>query len=157
MTIFQNLNQATTYYIHTYGRTTYRMSDHIVSFWTKFRQDNNKKCNLMFLIISKHLFSMMHHNILETQRNSPHAYINCNLTTISDVHFVDHQMAPSTNRATNINQVTDVNSNRQISLHVQRRVRVDVGHIFGVKTNPYLKIKYTFEIFHQPAVKLKRF
>ena len=43
---------------------------------------------------------------------------------------------------------------RQISLHVQRRVRVDVGHVFGVKTNPYLKIKYTFEIFHQPAVKL---
>ena len=43
---------------------------------------------------------------------------------------------------------------RQISLYVQRRVRVDVGHVFGVKTNPYLKIKYTFEIFHQPAVKL---
>ena len=44
--------------------------------------------------------------------------------------------------------------NREISLHVQRRIRVDVGHVFGVKTNPYLKIKYTFEIFHQPAVKL---
>ena len=43
---------------------------------------------------------------------------------------------------------------RQISLYVQRRIRVDVGHVFGVKTNPYLKIKYTFEIFHQPAVKL---
>ena len=47
--------------------------------------------------------------------------------------------------------------NWQISLHVQRRIRVDVGHVFGVKTNPYLKIKYTFEIFHQPAVKLLRF
>ena len=45
-------------------------------------------------------------------------------------------------------------ANREISLHVQRRIRVDVGHVFGVKTNPYLKIKYTFEIFHQPAVKL---
>ena len=45
-------------------------------------------------------------------------------------------------------------SNRQISLYVHRRIRVDVGHVFGVKTNPYLKIKYTFEIFHQPAVKL---
>ena len=44
--------------------------------------------------------------------------------------------------------------NREISLYVQGRIRVDVGHIFGVKTNPYLKIKYTFEIFHQPAVKL---
>ena len=44
--------------------------------------------------------------------------------------------------------------NREISLYVQRRIRVDVGHVFGVKTNPYLKIKYTFEIFHQPAVKL---
>ena len=44
--------------------------------------------------------------------------------------------------------------NREISLHVQRRIRVDVGHVFGVKTNPYLKIKYTIEIFHQPAVKL---
>ena len=43
---------------------------------------------------------------------------------------------------------------REISLYVQQRVRVDVGHVFGVKTNPYLKIKYTFEIFHQPAVKL---
>ena len=43
---------------------------------------------------------------------------------------------------------------REISLYVQRRVRVDVGHVFGVKTNPYLEIKYTFEIFHQPAVKL---
>ena len=45
-------------------------------------------------------------------------------------------------------------NNREISLHVQRRIRVDVGHVFGVKTNPYLKIKYTFEIFHQHAVKL---
>ena len=43
---------------------------------------------------------------------------------------------------------------RQILLYVQRRIRVDVAHVFGVKTNPYLKIKYTFEIFHQPAVKL---
>ena len=43
-------------------------------------------------------------------------------------------------------------NNSQISLYVQRRVRVDVGHVFGVKTNPYLTIKYTFEIFHQPAV-----
>ena len=43
---------------------------------------------------------------------------------------------------------------RQISLHVQRRIRVDVGHVFGVKTNPYLKIKYTLELFHQPAVKI---
>ena len=42
--------------------------------------------------------------------------------------------------------------NREISLHVQQRIRVDVGFIFGVKINPYLKIKYTFEIFHQPAV-----
>ena len=38
--------------------------------------------------------------------------------------------------------------NREISLHVQRRVRVDVGLVFGVKIHPYLKIKYTFEIFH---------
>ena len=45
-------------------------------------------------------------------------------------------------------------ANREISLHVQQRIRVDVGHVFGVKTNPYLKIKYTFETFHQPAVKL---
>ena len=43
---------------------------------------------------------------------------------------------------------------REISPYVQRRVRVDIGNVFGVKTNPYLKIKYTFEIFHQPAVKL---
>ena len=28
---------------------------------------------------------------------------------------------------------------REISLYVQRRIRVDVGHVFGVKTNPYLK------------------
>ena len=43
---------------------------------------------------------------------------------------------------------------REISLHVQRRIRVDVGLVFNVKINSYLKIKYTFEIFHQPAVKL---
>ena len=43
---------------------------------------------------------------------------------------------------------------REISPHVQRRIRVDVGLVFGVKINPYLKIKFTFEIFHQPAVKL---
>ena len=41
-----------------------------------------------------------------------------------------------------------------IWLHVQRCIRVDVGLVFGVKINLYLKIKYTFEIFHQPAVKL---
>ena len=44
--------------------------------------------------------------------------------------------------------------NREISLHVERRIRVDVGLVFGVKINMYLKIKYTFEIFYQPAVKL---
>ena len=43
---------------------------------------------------------------------------------------------------------------REISLHVQRRIRVDFGLVFGVKINLYLKIKYTFEIFHQPAIKL---
>ena len=45
-------------------------------------------------------------------------------------------------------------TSRKISLHVQRRIRVDVGLVLGVKINPYLKIKYAFEIFHQPAVKL---
>ena len=44
--------------------------------------------------------------------------------------------------------------NREISLHVQRRIRVDVGLVFSVKINLYLKIKYTLEIFHQPALKL---
>ena len=33
-----------------------------------------------------------------------------------------------------------------ISLYVQRRIRVDVGHVFDVKINPYVKMKYTFEI-----------
>ena len=47
--------------------------------------------------------------------------------------------------------------NREISLYVQLRIRVDVGLVFGVKINPYLKIKYTFEIFYQHAVKLKCF
>ena len=47
-----------------------------------------------------------------------------------------------------------LNNIRQISLYVQQRIRVEVGHVFGTKTNPYLKIKYTFEIFHQPAIKL---
>ena len=50
--------------------------------------------------------------------------------------------------------IAEYEYNREISLHVQRRIRVDVGLVFGVKINPYLKIKYTFEIFHQPAVKL---
>ena len=41
-------------------------------------------------------------------------------------------------------------------MYVQRRIRVDFGLVFSVKINPYLKIKCTFEIFHQrqPAVKL---
>ena len=44
---------------------------------------------------------------------------------------------------------------REISLYVQRRiVRVDVGHVFPVKINPYWKFNYTFEIFYQPALKL---
>ena len=43
---------------------------------------------------------------------------------------------------------------RDILLRVQQRIRVDVGLVFGVKINLYLKIKYTFESFHQPAVKL---
>ena len=42
----------------------------------------------------------------------------------------------------------------EILLHVQRRIPVDIGLVFGVKINPYLKIKYTFKNFHQPAVKL---
>ena len=37
-----HIHTHTTYYIHTYIlRTTYRMNDHIVSFWTQFRRDNN--------------------------------------------------------------------------------------------------------------------
>ena len=36
---------------------------------------------------------------------------------------------------------------RQISLHVQRRIRVEVGHVFPVKINPYWKFNYSFEIF----------
>ena len=43
---------------------------------------------------------------------------------------------------------------REILLHVQRHIYADIGLVFGVKINPYLKIKDTFEIFHQPAVKL---
>ena len=37
--------------------------------------------------------------------------------------------------------------NRETSLYVQRRARIDVGHVFGVKTNPYLKIKYHLRSF----------
>ena len=35
-----------TYYVHTTYilHTTYRMSDHIVSYWTQFRRDNKKVC-----------------------------------------------------------------------------------------------------------------
>ena len=39
----------------------------------------------------------------------------------------------------------------EISLYVQR---VDIGHVFPVKINPYWKINYTFEIYNQPAIKL---
>ena len=40
-----------TYYIHILyiHNTTYRISDHIVSFWTTFRRDNNNNNNLQFL------------------------------------------------------------------------------------------------------------
>ena len=43
---------------------------------------------------------------------------------------------------------------REILLYVQRRIRVDVGHVFPVKINPYWKFNYTFEIFYQPPIKL---
>ena len=45
----------TTYYIHT----TYRISDHIVSFWTQFRQDKNWAFTItlwMLLILFIYLF-----------------------------------------------------------------------------------------------------
>ena len=32
----------TTYYVHSCVHTTYRMSDHIVSYWTQFRRDKNQ-------------------------------------------------------------------------------------------------------------------
>ena len=35
--------------------------------------------------------------------------------------------------------------NREISLYVQLRILVDVGHVFTVKMNSYFKIEYTFE------------
>ena len=46
--ILQKLPHTYTYILHTYihilhTHTTYRISDHIVSFWTTFRRDNNKK------------------------------------------------------------------------------------------------------------------
>ena len=48
MTIYQcmwiqwSILQITTYILHTYYvHTTYRMSDHIVSYWTQFRPDKN--------------------------------------------------------------------------------------------------------------------
>ena len=40
MWIKWSILQNTTYILHTNVHTTYRMSDHIVSFWTKFRWDN---------------------------------------------------------------------------------------------------------------------
>ena len=50
MWIQWSILQNTTYILHTtyilrtyYGHTTYRMSDHIVSYWTQFRRDKNIK------------------------------------------------------------------------------------------------------------------
>ena len=40
---FGKLPHTYTYYIHTYKHTTYRMSDHIVSYWTQFRRDKKKR------------------------------------------------------------------------------------------------------------------
>ena len=41
----KTLPRRTLYYIHT----TYRMSDHIVSYWTQFRRDKNKKGGWIFV------------------------------------------------------------------------------------------------------------
>ena len=41
MWIQWSILQITTYMLLFYGHTTYRMSDHIVSYWTQFRWDNN--------------------------------------------------------------------------------------------------------------------
>ena len=45
----------------------------------------------------------------------------------------------------------------EISLQGQQRICADVGYVFVVKINLYLKIKYTLEITYQPAVKLHHF
>ena len=37
-----------TYYVHT----TYRMNDHIVSYWTQFRRDKNQDPTLVFMVSS---------------------------------------------------------------------------------------------------------
>ena len=44
---FCKIPHAYTYYIHTYYilHTTYRMSDHIVSYWTQFRRDKKNPIN----------------------------------------------------------------------------------------------------------------
>ena len=46
-----------TYYIHTtyiHTHTTYRMSDHIVSYWTQFRRDKNGSVDVTFERVITH-------------------------------------------------------------------------------------------------------
>ena len=53
----------TTYYVHTtyYIHTTYTMSDHIVSFWTKFRRDKNSKGVVIWASgLAQRLFPCLH-------------------------------------------------------------------------------------------------
>ena len=66
-----NFAKNTTYYIHThyiyYIHTTSRMSDHIVSFWTQFRQEKNGTNDLNF----KALRCCAHHILKSYQKSSP--------------------------------------------------------------------------------------
>ena len=43
--ILQKIPHTSTYILHRPTHTTYRMSDHMVSFWTQFRQDKNCVCS----------------------------------------------------------------------------------------------------------------
>ena len=52
-----------TYYIHTH--TTYRMSDHIVSYWTQFRRDKKLAC---FVLCLKTINTFLKSNICILQK-----------------------------------------------------------------------------------------
>ena len=49
-----------------------------------------------------------------------------------------------------------ISYNRDVLLYIQQqiRIKVQVDYVFTVKINLYLKMKYAFESFHQPAVTL---
>ena len=90
---FCKLPHTYAYYIHTYYvYTTYRMSDHIVFYWTQFRQDKNWfSCVMLKNTRKSSLAGMLkchHFHVLITKRFSIHKYLALDKAHIKGIVYM---------------------------------------------------------------------